>query len=66
MSDLNVVMSTVIMTAMVLWILFVLNEGLRDGSKLWLVYFLALFLLAVATIVIFLAVSFILHTTLGI
>lgn len=66
MSNLNVSISLIIVVVIVLWLLIVLDEGIKNGSKIFLVFSLCFIVIAFIVILSFFTISYTLHLSLGI
>jgi len=66
MSNLNVSISLITVVVTVLWLLAVLDEGIKNGSKIFIVYSLCFIVIVFIAILSFFAISYTLHLTLGI
>lgn len=66
MTGLNASISLIIIVIILLWLLAILDDGIKYGSKIFFVFMLGFIVVGFLAVISFFAISFILHITLGI
>ena len=66
MTGLNASISLIIIVIIIFWLLAILDDGIKDGSKIFFVFMIGFIVVWFLAVILFFAISFILHITLGI